>query len=57
MLEFLSDNLATIIVAAVVFAAVALVLVKLIRDKKNHKSSCSCGCSGCPSSSICHKDR
>ena len=49
MLNFIVSNLATILVGAVVVAILALVVVKLIRDKKSHVSSCSCGCSGCPS--------
>ena len=53
MLSFISSNLSTIIVGLVVFAIVAAVVVKLVRDKINHKSSCGCGCSGCPSAGSC----
>lgn len=55
MLEFLQANLASIIVGAIVFVIIAAVVIKLILDKKNNKSSCGAGCSGCPSSGICHK--
>lgn len=57
MIEFFINNLPTIIVGLVVFGVFAAVVVKLIKDKKNHKSSCSCGCEGCPSASICHKEK
>ena len=52
MLAFLGSNLATIIVAVLVFGAVGLAVYKMIRDKREGKHSCSCGgscggCSGC----------
>ena len=54
MIAWLTENLATIVVAAVVFAVLALVVVKMIRDKKRGKSACSCGCGSCPHASACH---
>lgn len=48
MLAFLESNLATVIVALLVFAALGLAMYKMIRDKREGKHSCSCGgCSGC----------
>ena len=48
MLAFLGSNLATIIVAVLMFGAVGLAVYKMIRDKREGKHSCSCGgCSGC----------
>lgn len=55
MAAFLRDNLGTIIVSAVIFLAVILVIVNMVKDKRKGKNSCGCGCSGCPSSGICHK--
>ena len=55
MLEFIINNLSSIIVGAVVFLIVGSVVIKLIRDKKNHKSSCGAGCAGCPLAGECHK--
>ena len=40
MLDFISNNLASIIIGSFVFIIVGVVFIKLIRDKKNHKSSC-----------------
>lgn len=54
MAEFLSENLATIIVSLILTAALILVVRKLYKDKKAGKSSCGCNCSGCPNSSVCH---
>ncbi|MBQ6381896.1 MAG: FeoB-associated Cys-rich membrane protein [Clostridia bacterium] len=55
MLNILQNNIGTIVVAAIVAAAVILVLVKFIKDKKAGKSSCSCGCQGCPNADYCHR--
>jgi hypothetical protein len=56
MLEFITQNLATIIIGAVVFLILAAIVFKMIKDKRNHKSSCGCGCDNCASSDICHHD-
>lgn len=55
MLDFIKTNLASIIIGAIVFLVVGAVFIKLIRDKKNHKSSCGAGCGGCPMSGKCHQ--
>lgn len=57
MTEFLSENLATIIVSLILAAAIILVVRKLYKDKKAGKSSCGCNCSGCPNSSVCHNQK
>lgn len=54
MAAFLAENLATIIIGAVVLAVVVLITVKMTKDRKKGKNSCGCGCSGCPSSGMCH---
>lgn len=41
-----------IIIAAAV-AAVVGVIIKSIRDKKNGKMGCGCGCESCPSRGAC----
>lgn len=46
--NFISQNIGTIVVLAIVAAIVALLILKLVKDKKAGKSSCSCGCSSCP---------
>ncbi|MBS6444611.1 MAG: FeoB-associated Cys-rich membrane protein [Ruminococcus sp.] len=54
MLEFLSNNLSTIVVGAILLGIVILVIKSMRNDKKAGKNSCGCGCSGCPNASICH---
>ena len=56
MLSWLSANLATIIVFLVVALVVGLIIIKMVKDKKAGKSSCSCGCGGCPMKDSCHSN-
>lgn len=46
--------IATVLIAGIIFALMALVIVKQIKKAKNGESSCGCGCSNCSSSSACH---
>ena len=54
MLEYLTQNLGTILVAAVLAVILLAAVMKIRNDKKKGKSSCGCGCAGCPSQGICH---
>ena len=54
-MAWLTDNLGTIIVAAILAIIVALILRKMIRDRRAGRRSCSCGCEGCPGSTSCGK--
>lgn len=54
MINFIMNNFSTIIVGGIVTLVIALVITKMIKDKKSGKSSCSSGCAGCPNSGMCH---
>ncbi len=56
MFAFFSKNLSTIIVLLVLVAILFLVVFKMIKDKRNGKKSCSCGCGGCPLKDKCHSN-
>ena len=48
MLDFLKANLSTIIVGAVVLGTIALIVVRLVVNKKKGITSCGCGsCTSC----------
>ncbi len=47
-------NLPTIIITAVVAAIFIAIVARGIIKRKNGGSSCSCGCSNCGMSDICH---
>ncbi len=55
MLDWLSQNAATVIISVILIAVVALVLAYLIKNKRQGKTTCGCGCKGCPNESLCHK--
>lgn len=57
MFNWISENLATIIICAVLAAIVVAIIAGMIRNKKKGKSSCGCACSGCPMSGSCHKEK
>lgn len=51
-MEFIINNIATIIVSLIVIMCIAFALRSLIKDKKSGKSCSSC--SGCAGSAMCH---
>ncbi|MCQ2528685.1 MAG: FeoB-associated Cys-rich membrane protein [Saccharofermentans sp.] len=57
MLNWLAENLSTLVVVVILVAIVVLVVRKLISDKRQGKSSCGCGCSTCAMSDSCHSDQ
>ncbi|MEE1056354.1 MAG: FeoB-associated Cys-rich membrane protein [Acutalibacteraceae bacterium] len=57
MLNWISENIGTISVSAVLILIIGLIIFKLIRDKKKGKSSCGCGCSSCPMNGSCHSSK
>ena len=54
MLDFLSQNLATIIISLVLIVICALIIIKMRHNKKQGKTSCGCGCSACAMKDMCH---
>ena len=52
MLAWLADNLGTIIVSVILIAVVSVIIVKMIKDKKQGKGSC--GCEHCAMHGKCH---
>lgn len=57
MLNWLTQNIGTIIVCAVLLAIVTAIIVSMVKKKKQGKSMvCNCGsCKSCPMSGSCHK--
>ena len=56
-MEFIAENIGTIIVAALVIAVVGLIVLANIKGRSSGKSGgCGCGCSGCPMSGRCHPE-
>ena len=55
MLDWITENLSTIVVSLILMLVVAVIIRKLVRDKKKGKSSCGCNCAQCAMAESCHK--
>ena len=53
MITWLTENIGTIVVLAVLILIVAGIIRSMIKTKKQGGSSCGCGCSGCSGCSSC----
>ena len=54
MLQWLSANIGTLIICIILLTIVALIVRYLLRQKKQGKSSCGCGCAHCAMQGVCH---
>ncbi len=54
MPAWLTQNIGTILICAVLIAFFALLIRSLVRDRKKGKSSCCGGCAGCAMAGHCH---
>ena len=54
MLQWISENIGTIVVGLVLLAVVILIVRIMMRDKKQGKSSCGGNCAGCAACGSCH---
>ena len=55
MLEWLGQNIYTILIIAALIALFALMIRNLIQNKKKGKTSCCGGCTGCANAAYCHR--
>ena len=55
MLAWITANWGSLLVGALLALVLALIIRKLIRDKRD-TGGCGCGCSGCASKGLCHPD-
>ena len=54
MLQWIGANLGTILICLVLLAIVTFIIVYLVRQKKQGKSSCGCNCAHCAMHGACH---
>ncbi|MBQ3041142.1 MAG: FeoB-associated Cys-rich membrane protein [Clostridia bacterium] len=47
----------TIIAIVVILAIVLAIVIKMIINKKQGKTTCSCGCGGCAMKDMCHSSK
>ncbi|HIT68293.1 MAG TPA: FeoB-associated Cys-rich membrane protein [Candidatus Aphodomonas merdavium] len=56
MLQWLEENIGTILISLFLLAAVVAIIINLISKKRRGESACGCGgsCAGCPMGCNCH---
>ena len=57
MLNWIANNIATILISLGLLIIVFAIIVKLVKDKKKGKSSCGCNCAHCAMAGSCHKGK
>ncbi|MCR4648637.1 MAG: FeoB-associated Cys-rich membrane protein [Lachnospiraceae bacterium] len=57
MMAWLAANIWTIVISIILLVIVALIIWRLIKNKKEGKSSCGCGCDNCAMSGNCHQKK
>lgn len=55
MLNWISQNAATLLGVVGLIVAVTAIVAVLVRDKKKGKCSCGCNCQSCAMAGTCHK--
>ena len=56
MFAWLLENIATVLISAVLVAVVAAIIFSMVKTREKGKSSCGCGCANCPMSGSCHPE-
>ena len=57
MLQWIGANLGTILICLVLLAIVTFIIVYLVRQKKQGKSSCGCNCAHCAMHGSCQSQK
>jgi len=52
MISWISENIGTVLISAIIAGLVALAVISIIKNRKKGKK-CSCGCEGCAFSDSC----
>ena len=53
-MAWITQNLESILATLVLGTALTLIVLRLIRNKKQGKPLCGGGCGGCPNAGACH---
>ena len=56
-MEFITQNMGTIAVLVILAIVIGLIINKMRKDKREGKSGCGCGCSGCAMKDSCHSQK
>lgn len=53
-MSWITNNFSTIVICAVLVVIVAGIVRNMIKNKRQGKSSCGCGCESCAMKGSCH---
>lgn len=53
-MNWILENLGTVVISAVLLAVVVAIIAGQIRKRKKGENSCGCGCDHCASAAVCH---
>ena len=53
MLNWIAENLATVLICLALAGAVTAIVASMVRKKKRGEGGCGCGCGSCPMSGSC----
>lgn len=56
MLNWIANNISTVLISLGLLIIVAAIIAKMVKDKKKGKSSCGCNCAHCAMSGSCHSN-
>ncbi|MDD6308861.1 MAG: FeoB-associated Cys-rich membrane protein [Clostridia bacterium] len=54
MMTWLLHNISSIIICVVLIAVIASIIAYIVRNKRQGKTSCGCGCKSCALRDSCH---
>ena len=57
MFNWLMQNIATILISIALMAVTALIIARLVRQKKQGKSCCGCNCANCAMRGSCYSQQ
>ena len=53
MFLWIRENLATVVICAILVLIVAAILVRMVKNKRKGRSSCGCSCADCAMQKSC----
>lgn len=57
MMTWLVNNISTIIICIVLIGVITAIVAYMVRNKRQGKTSCGCGCKNCAMSGYCHSGK
>ncbi len=56
MISWITQNIGTLLVILVLAAVVSAIIIKMVKDKRQGKSSCGHNCAHCAMAGVCHQN-